>query len=91
MKGTVSIDSKGEITSTLPLGDEKTNELGIVISSILQDINSYMKSSQGSQMGELRKTTLRLGNSHEVRIVVGAEQIKAKIIELGGAEGKLAE
>ena len=70
MKGQVIIDSKGEISSTLPLGNDQTNELGIVISNILQDINTYMR--LGGQT-ELRKTTLRLGNSHEVRIVVGAD------------------
>jgi hypothetical protein len=33
-------------------------------------------------MGELSKTTLRLGNNHEVQIVVGLDQIKATVKEL---------
>ena len=76
------IDSKGEISSTLPLGNEQTNELGVVISNILQDINTYMRMN-GGQPGELRKSTLRLGDKHEVSIVVGAEHIKAVVRELG--------
>ena len=81
MKGQVIIDARGEISSTLPLGNDQTNELGLVISNILQDINSYMRTT-GNAPGELRKTTLLLGNNHEVRIVVGADQIKAVVREL---------
>ena len=84
MKGEVIIDMKGEISSTLPHSNEQTNELGVLISNILQDISSYMRLNQG-QTGELRKTTLRLGDSHEVRIVVGTERIKAVVREIGEA------
>lgn len=92
------IDMKGEISSTLPHSNEQTNELGVLISNILQDINSYMRANQG-QCGQLHKTTLRLGASHEVRIVVGSDRIKAVVREIGGgavatggvAEGNTAE
>ncbi len=43
-----------------------------------------MRLNSGS-LGELKKTTLRLGNDHEVRIVVGADQIKAVVREIGEA------
>ena len=72
MKGQVIIDSKGEITTSLPLDSEYTNELGLIISNILQDINTYMKFNN-NQMGDLKKTTLRIGNHHEVSIVVGSD------------------
>lgn len=87
MKGEVIIDMKGEISSTLPHSNDQTNELGVLISNILQDINSYMRAN-GGQCGELHKTTLRLGNSHEVRIVVGSDRIKAVVREIG--EGGVA-
>ena len=90
MKGEVIIHSNGEISSTLAMGNEQTNELGIAISNILQDINSYMRMNAG-KMGELRKTTLRLGNEHEVRIVVGSDQIKAVVRELSGGAKKQME
>ena len=86
MKGEVIIDMKGEISSTLPHSNEQTNALGVIISNILQDLSTYMRLNQG-QTGELRKTTLRLGDSHEVRIVVGAERIKAVVREIGEAAG----
>jgi hypothetical protein len=78
MKGEVEINqTNGEISSTLALSNEQTNELGQVITNILQDVNSYMRMN-GGQMGDLRKTTLLLGNlGHEVRIVVGQDTIKA--------------
>ena len=82
MKGHVMIDSKGEISTSLPLDNEKANELGQVISNILQDINSYMKMNQ-SAMGDLKKTTLRLGGHHEISFVVGNDQIKAVVKEIG--------
>lgn len=91
MKGEVIIDMKGEISSTLPHSNEQTNELGILISNILQDINSYMRLNSGSTTtGDLRKTTLRLGNSHEVRIVVGSDRIKAVVREVEGYAGSTA-
>ena len=84
MKGEVIIDSKGEISSTLAHSNEQTKELGVIISNILQDINTYMtKVNSQEKHLQLRKTTLRLGNSHEVRIVVGADQIKAVVREIG--------
>lgn len=43
MKGQVIINAQGEISSSLPLDNEQTNELGLVISNILQDINTYMR------------------------------------------------
>ena len=78
MKGEVEINqTNGEISSTLALSNEQTNELGQVITNILQDVNSYMRMN-GGQMGDLKKTTLLLGNlGHEVRIVVGQDTIKA--------------
>jgi hypothetical protein len=79
------IDAKGEISSTLPLNNEQTNELGVVISNILQDINTYMRMNN-NVMGDLRKTTLRLGNTHEISIVVGNEQIKAIVKEIVSGE-----
>ena len=39
----------------------------------------------GGQPGDLKKTTLRLGNNHEVRIVVGQENIKAVVREVAAA------
>lgn len=72
MIGQVIIDSKGEITSSLPLDNELTNELGQIINNILQDINTFMKLN-GGQMGELKKTTLRIGQGHEVNIVIGSD------------------
>jgi hypothetical protein len=86
MKGSVIIDSKGEITSTLPLNNEMTNSLGVVISNILQDINTYMRMNHGA-MGDLRKTTLRLGSHHEVSIVLGNDQIKAVVKEISLEDG----
>jgi hypothetical protein len=51
----------------------------------LQDINAYMKANN-SVMGDLRKTTLRLGNGHEVTFVQGNDQIKAIIKEISDGE-----
>ena len=81
MRGYVTIDSKGEISSSLPLGNEDTNELGVVIQNILQDVNSYMRMN-GNQLGDLHQTTLRLGNAHEVKIVVNPENITALVKEI---------
>jgi hypothetical protein len=85
MKGEVEINqTNGEISSRLALSNEQTNELGQVITNILQDVNSYMRMN-GGQMGDLRKTTLLLGNlGHEVRIVVGQESINAIVRPVGG-------
>ena len=57
--------------------------MGVLISNILQDINSYMKMNQNA-MGEFKKTTLRIG-THEISIVVGAEVIKASVKEIHGS------
>jgi len=80
MKGEVIIDSKGEVSSSLPLSGEGAGELGHLITSILQDVNMYMCLGE-IQAGSLKKTTLRLGNQHEVQIVVGADSIKASVTE----------
>jgi hypothetical protein len=88
MKGEVLIDMKGEISSTLPHSTEQTNELGILISNILQDINAYMRTSGGST-GELRKTVLHL-NNHVVRIVIGTDKIKAIVKEINTTTGGAA-
>ena len=80
MKGEVEINSSnGEISSSLSLSNEHTNEVGQVITNILQDVNTYMRLNGGAaQIGDLKKTTLLLSNiGHEVRIVVGSESIKA--------------
>jgi hypothetical protein len=89
MKGEVEINqTNGEISSTLALSNEQTNELGQVITNILQDVNSYMRMN-GGQMGDLRKTTLLLGNlGHEVRIVVGQDTIKAIVRPAGAGSAK---
>lgn len=90
MKGQVIIDAKGEISSSLPLDNEQCNQMGLIINNILQDINTYMKMNN-NQPGELRKTTLRIGNHHEVSIVVGSDQIKAVVKEIlpgGGDAGQ---
>jgi hypothetical protein len=42
----------------------------------------YMKHTGGG-VGDLKKTVLRLGDNHEIRIVVGAENIKAVVREAG--------
>jgi len=81
MKGHVIIDSKGEISTSLPLDNEKTNELGQVITNILQDINSYMRMNQNA-MGDLKKTTIRIGGNHEISFVVGNDQVKAVVKEI---------
>jgi hypothetical protein len=81
MKGVVIIDMIGEISSTLPHSTEQTKELGVLISNILQDIAGYMRLIQG-QSGDLKKITLRLGDSHEVRVVMGADRIKAVVREI---------
>jgi hypothetical protein len=60
-----------------------------LIQYILQDINSYMRLNDNA-MGELKKTTLRLGNSHLVNIVVGADSIKASIRDMASLS-ELAE
>ena len=60
--------------------DGSANEPGLVTSNILQDINTYMRMN-GGQTGELRKSTLRLGDKHEVSIVVGTDHIKAVVRE----------
>ena len=90
MKGEVSISIPGnEVSSTLPLmADQQTNEVAQCITNILQDINQYMKLNGGAaQLGELRKTTLVLGNiGHEVRIVVGTDNIKAVVRPIGGTQ-----
>lgn len=46
----------------------------------------YIKQTGGA-VGDLKRTVLRLGDEHELRIVVGAEHIKAVVKELGKAEG----
>ena len=74
------IDSKGEISSTLPLNNTETNELGMLICNMLQDINSYMR---GNNVTDLRKTTVRLGSGHEISIVMGGDGIKAVVKEVG--------
>ncbi len=89
MKGEVIIDMKGEISSTLPHSNEQTNELGVLISNILQDLGAYMRLNHG-QTGDLKKTTLRLGDSHELRIVMGADRIKAVVLEIGDGSGATA-
>ena len=86
MKGEFIIDSKGEITSSLPLGHDETNEVGVLISNILQDINMFMRMNQQA-MGDLKRTTLRLGQNHEVSIIVGADQIKAIVREISASGG----
>jgi len=53
--------------------------MGTLITNILQDVNTYMRMNS---IQELKKTTLRLGNKHEVQIVVGAESIKAVVAEI---------
>ena len=80
MKGEVIIDSKGQITSSLSLDDQELKEVGDIINSLLQDINSYMRMNN-NEPGDLRKTTLRVGK-HEINIVVGAEVIKASVKEV---------
>ncbi len=80
MKGEIEINStNGEISSSLSLSNEHTNELGQAITNILQDVNTYMRMNGGAgEVGELKKTSLLLSNiGHEVRIVVGPESIKA--------------
>ena len=72
----------GVITSTLPTSLERNNEIGNAITNILQDIQMYMKHTGGA-VGDLKKTVLRLGDNHEIRIVVGAENIKAVVREAG--------
>ena len=47
---------------------------------MLQDIQMYMKQAG---ISTLNKTVVRLGDSHEVRIVVGQEQIRAQVREIG--------
>ena len=90
MKGEVLIHTEtGEITTTLPTPIERNNEIGVAITNILQDIQMYMKQTGGA-VGDLKKTVLRLGDEHEVRIVVGAEHIKAVVKEVG-AKGGIAE
>ena len=89
MKGEVIIDMKGEISSTLPHSNEQTNELGVLISNILQDLGAYMRLNHG-QTGDLRKTTLRLGDSHEIRIVMGADRIKAVVLEIDKTNQRIA-
>lgn len=79
MKGEVIINSKGEVSSTLTHSTEQTQELAVLLSNILQDVNSYM--AQVNKL-QLRKTTLQLGNHHQVSIVVGSDQIKAVVKEL---------
>ena len=86
MKGEVVIDSKGEITSSLPLDDNNINEVGSLISNILQDINSYMRLNDNA-MGDLKKTTLLLGDNHEITIIVGADNIKASVKEINNVLG----
>lgn len=41
----------------------------------------YMRMNQ-NVMGDLKKTTIRLGNNHEMNIIVGAENIKAIVKEI---------
>eukprot|EP00347_Sterkiella_histriomuscorum_P019596 403341026 len=91
MKGQVIIDLKGEITSSLPIDNEQTNEIVQLINNILQDVNQYMKQNN-NQMGELRKTTLLVGgsngqNAHEVCIVIGSDKIQAVVKEVFSAAG----
>ena len=74
------------MSSTLPLINEaQSEEVADCIKNILQDINQYMRLNGGpASLGELRKTTLVLGNiGHEVRIVVGADNIKAVVRPIG--------
>ena len=87
MKGEVLISTQsGVITSTLPTNLERNNEIGNAISNILQDIQMYMRQTGGA-VGDLKKTVLRLGDEHEVHIVVGAENIKAVVKEIGAGAG----
>ena len=80
MKGEVIIDAKGEITSSLALENQELKELGDIITGMLQDINSYIRSTNG-EAGDLKKTTLRVGN-HEINIVVSTEVVKASVKEI---------
>ncbi|CDW84524.1 UNKNOWN [Stylonychia lemnae] len=85
--GEVIIDSRGELTSTLPLENEDLTQVSQIISNILQDINTYMKLNNNST-GDLKKTTLRIGNSHEISIAVGSDAIKAVVREVNsGGQG----
>lgn len=38
-------------------------------------------------MGDLKKTTFRIGQSHEISIVVGNDQIKAVVKEINSTGG----
>ena len=74
----------------MPIDNEKTNELGLIINNILQDINSYMRLNN-DQTGDLRKTTLRLGQHHEISIVIGSDQIKAVVKEINHQSEVIAD
>jgi len=89
MKGEVSISLNGDqVSSTLPLmAEEQSDEVAQCIKNILHDINQYIRLNGGvEKLGELRKTTLYLGNiNHEMRIVIGSDNIKAVVRPIGGA------
>ena len=60
MKGEIIIDGKGDVTSSLLLGKNETDKIGELITDILQDISVYMRMNENA-MGDLKRTTIRLG------------------------------
>jgi len=87
MRGMVEIDrNSGVVESKLSqyeegatlseVSEEQLQEIGMYLTHLLQDVNSYMWQVE-NQTGALEKMTLKLDTHHFVNIVVSDDKIKA--------------
>jgi len=93
MRGTLEIDkTSGAITesklsqveegaSISELSQEKIQHIGLLLTSILQDVGTYMRQKN---LSTLEHMTLKLDSHHIVNIVVGTQVIKAIVQEIQG-------
>jgi|DEB19_MinimDraft_2_1074335.scaffolds.fasta_scaffold282699_1 hypothetical protein len=93
MRGTLEIDkTSGAITesklsqveegaSISELSQEKIQHIGLLLTSILQDVATYMRQKN---LNTLEHMTLKLDSHHIVNIFVGTQVIKAIVQEIQG-------
>lgn len=93
MRGTIEIDkTSGAITesklsqveegaSISELSQEKIQHIGLLLTSILQDVATYMRQKN---LNTLEHMTLKLDSHHIVNIFVGNQVIKAIVQEIQG-------
>ena len=91
MRGLVEVDREtGAVVSKLSqieggatlseMPAEQLELIGTNLTSILQDVNLYMKLNGGeAQLGRLQKITLKLDEHHFVNIIVNDTHIKAHV------------